>query len=123
MSAPKVCLVTCGESLSELIAVEVLKEFGDDVGLCPLAAITRGVPEVAERMKTARYVLLIDSCSLGCAKKTADELGIRYDEYVNLEEELGIKTPCYENPSVEVIDDVGLAAARLIERVQELLGS
>ncbi|ASJ08722.1 hypothetical protein A3L11_05560 [Thermococcus siculi] len=121
MTDPEVCLITCGESLSELIAVEALKELGDAAVLCPLTAITRGVPEVIERMKAARYVVLIDSCSLRCAKKTADELGIHYDEYINLEEELNIKTPCYENPSVEAVDDIGLGATHLVERIGELL--
>jgi|GEM_PF-1906252 len=121
MSAPLVCLVTCGESLSELIALEALKKLGDNVVLCPLTAITRGVPEVVERIKNAKYVILLDSCSLKCAKKTADELGIRYDEYINLEEELNMRTPCYETPSVEVVDDIGLAATHLIERIEEVL--
>jgi len=121
MSVPLVCLVTCGESLSELIALEALKELGDSVGLCPLTAITRGVPEVIGRIKNAKHIILLDSCSLRCAKKTADELGIRYDEYINLEEELNMRTPCYETPSVEVVDDIGLAATHLIERIEEVL--
>ena len=32
-----------------------------------------------------------------------------------------MRTPCYENPSVEVVDDIGLAAAYLIERIGEVL--
>ena len=38
-----------------------------------------------------------------------------------LRKKLGIKTPCYTSPSGEVVDDIGLAAAYLIERIEEVL--
>ena len=118
MSAPNVCLLTCDNSLSELIAREVLKKL-KGVAVCTLKAIEDNLPEAVETLEGSTYVILLDSCSPGCAKETAEKLGVRYDEYVNLEEELGVKVPCYEKPSVEVVDDVGLAVIRLVEEIGE----
>ena len=120
MSAPSVCLVTCNDSLSELIAREVLKKL-EEVAVCTLKALEDGLPKAVETLKGSTYVILLDSCSPGCAKETAEKLGVRYDEYVNLEEELEAKVPCYEKPSVEVVDDVGLAVIRLVEEIRGVL--
>ena len=35
METPKVCLITCGNSLSEIVVLEALKEIGSEVALCP----------------------------------------------------------------------------------------
>ena len=121
METPKVCLITCGNSLSEVVVLEALKEIGSEVALCPLSAVVGEVSDILGLLEKARYVMVVDSCSEACAKKLVDGLGIRYDEYLNLEEKLNIKTPCYTSPSVEVVDDIGLAAAYLIERIGEVL--
>ncbi|WP_048147791.1 putative zinc-binding protein [Palaeococcus ferrophilus] len=121
METPKVCIIACGDSLSELVVREALKELGSDVALCPLSAVATGVEGIKDAMKKAEYVMVVDSCSEECGRKLAETFGIHYDEYLNLEEELGIKMPCYKKPSVEVVDDVGLAAAHLIERIREVL--
>ncbi|MBP1912161.1 putative zinc-binding protein [Thermococcus stetteri] len=121
METPKVCIIVCGDSLSELVVGEALRELGNNVALCPISAVATGVEGIKENMKKARYVVVVDSCSEKCAKKLTEALGIEYDEYLNLEEELGVKAPCYKNPSVELVDDVGLAATHLIERILEVL--
>ncbi|BAA29983.1 putative zinc-binding protein [Pyrococcus horikoshii] len=118
MEIPKVCIVVCEDSISELVVREALKELSDYVVLCPLGTENKGTSEIIKR---AKYVMVVDSCSDKCGKKRAETLGIQYNEYLNLEEELGIKMPCLKNPSVDVIDDIGLAAVHLVERVKEIL--
>ena len=120
MSAPKVCLITCDDSISEMIAGEVLKEL-DGIAVCTLKNLEDGLPEAVKAVKDSAYIILLDSCSSGCAKETAEKLGVRYDEYINLGDELGTKVPCYKNPSVEIVDDVGLAVLRLVERIKKVL--
>jgi uncharacterized metal-binding protein len=115
MDTLKMGIIVCKDSLSELVAREALKEFNSDIALYPLSS------DAMDVKKNARYVLVVDACSDECGKKRAETLGIYYDEYLNLEKELGIKMPCSKKPSVDVVDDVGLAAARLVERIKEVL--
>ncbi|AMQ19392.1 hypothetical protein A0127_09585 [Thermococcus peptonophilus] len=121
MGTSKLCIIVCANSLSELVVREALKELGNDVALCPLSMDATGVENVKDAITKAKYVMVVDSCSDECGKKRAEALRIHYDEHLNLEEELGIKMPCYRNPAIEVVDDVGLAAAHLVERVKEVL--
>ncbi|ASJ02351.1 hypothetical protein A3L09_03330 [Thermococcus profundus] len=121
MKAPKVCIIVCEDSLSELVARESLKELGSDVALCPLSEDAAEVRGPTNNTKNAEYVVVVDSCSEECGKKRAKALGVHYDEHLNLEKALGIKMPCSKKPSVEVVDDVGLAAVHLVERVKAIL--
>ena len=114
-----VCIFVCSNSLAEIVVREALKVLGERAKAVVLERLGESQPECLEGRSK---VLLIDACSKDCAKETAEKLGIRYDEYINLDEELGA-SQCYEHPDVNVVEDIGLAAARIVKEVEGMLGS
>jgi len=93
---PKIGLVTCNSGSSNsgyitgLAATRLLTEFGEDVGMCSLPAIANKVPRQIAVVKRIPHIIVVDGCHNRCASKILDQLGIHYDEYINLED-LGIK--------------------------------
>jgi len=73
-----------------LAATRTLTEFGEDVGIYSLPAITNKIPRQMAIVKRIPLIIVIDGCHNRCASKILDQLGIHYDEYINLED-LGIK--------------------------------
>ena len=96
MKIPKIGLVICNSGSSNsgfitgLAATRVMAEFGDDVGICSLPAIANKIPRQMAMVKRIPHIIVIDGCHNRCASKILDQLGIHYDEYINLED-LGIK--------------------------------
>jgi len=114
-----VCIFVCPSSLAEIVVREALKVLGERAKAVVLERLGESRPECLEGHSK---VFLIDACSKNCAKETAEKLGLRYDVYINLEEELGA-SKCYENPDVSVVDDIGIAAARVVKEVEGALGN
>ena len=73
-----------------LAATRTLTEFGEDVGIYSLPAIANKIPRQMAMVKRIPLIIVIDGCHNRCASKILDQLGIHYDEYINLED-LGIK--------------------------------
>jgi predicted AAA+ superfamily ATPase len=109
MREKEVCLIIREGMLSELIANEVLKVLREEVRVCRLPN------EIPKSPNT----ILVDVCSEGCARETAKRLGVEYQVYINLEEELG-QSLHYGKSSPKVLDDVGLRAMRLIEIIRKV---
>lgn len=73
--------------LSNAAAVKLTKEgFGNKACTVSLAIKT---PSVMERVENAGEIVVIDGCPVSCAKRIADNSGVKVDQYVIITE-LGI---------------------------------
>lgn len=95
---PKVGLLACNSgasnsgTLTGISAIEIIKEFGSElVGICSLPSIVNQIPRQLSLVKKLPYLVVIDGCKNSCAKKIAEKLGLSYNAYLNLEQDLNIK--------------------------------
>jgi len=95
----KVGLIICNSGASNtghltgLAAVDVVKKLGSqNVGICSLPALANKVPRQTSLVKGIEHLIVIDGCHNECSRKILDDLGIRYDDYLNLEYDLEIKS-------------------------------
>jgi len=91
-------LVVCNSGASNnghltgLAALEVVKRLGSEkVGICSLPALANKVPRQAALVKKIEHLIVIDGCPNECSRRILNALGIRYDKYLNLDYDLGIK--------------------------------
>lgn len=94
----KVGLVICNSGASNnghitgLAAVDVVKSLGSgNVGICSLPALANKIPRQTALVKRIKHLVVIDGCHNECSRKILDALGIKYDNYINLEYDLEIK--------------------------------
>lgn len=126
MSTPKIGLVACNSGASNtghltgLAALEVVKRLGSEkIGICSLPALANKIPRQTVLVERIEHLTVIDGCPNECAKKILSSLGIRYDKYLNLEYDLGIKklgpfsTMNYSEEDVEKI------SSAIIKKIQE----
>ncbi len=97
MGIPKIGLVACNSGASNtghltgLAALEVVKKFGSDkVGICSLPALANNIPRQTVLVKKIEHLIVIDGCRNECARKILNTLGIKYENYINLEYDLQI---------------------------------
>jgi len=128
MSTPKIGLVACNSGASNtghltgLAALEVVKKFGSEkVGICSLPALANNIPRQTILVKKIQHLIVIDGCRNECARKILDTLGIKYENYLNLEHDLQINklgpftTMNYSNKDVDKV------LSALIKKIQEIL--
>ncbi|MBO3798182.1 MAG: putative zinc-binding protein [Thermoproteota archaeon] len=98
METPEIGLVVCNSGASNtgqltgLAALEVVRKLGSDrVGICSLPALANKIPRQVMLAKKIGCLIVVDGCRNECSRKILDALGIKYDKYLNLEYDLGIK--------------------------------
>ena len=93
---PKIGLLVCGGNASNTgaitarVAMEVIRE-NKNIGILSLPALANKIPRQMALAKKIERLVVIDGCHNECAKKILDRLGIKYNAYINLENDLGIK--------------------------------
>ena len=93
---PRIGLLACNSgasntgSLTGVAALEIVKEF-DDVGILSLPSLANNVPRQVAITKRLQHIIVIDGCKNACAKKVMEKLNIKYDAYLNIEKDIGIK--------------------------------
>jgi len=127
MIMPRIGLLTCNSgasntgSLTGKAAIEIIKEF-DDVGILSLPSLANNVPRQVMVAKNIQHIVVVDGCRNCCAKKVLEKLGLKYDAYLNIEKDLGIKkigpfsTLEYSQDEVEKVKN---AIKKLIEEVRK----
>ena len=96
MIMPRIGLLTCNSgasntgSLTGKAAIEIIKEF-DDVGILSLPSLANNVPRQVMIAKNIQHIVVVDGCKNSCAKKVLEKLGLKYDAYLNIEKDIGIK--------------------------------
>ncbi len=98
MEIPETGLVVCNSGASNtgqltgLAALKVVEKLGSDrVGICSLPALANKIPRQVMLVKEIKRLIVVDGCRNECSRKILDDLGIKYDKYLNLEHDLGIK--------------------------------
>jgi len=96
MIMPRIGLLTCNSgasntgSLTGKAAIEIIKEF-DNVGILSLPSLANNVPRQVMIAKNIQHIVVVDGCKNSCAKKVLEKLGLKYDAYLNIEKDIGIK--------------------------------
>jgi len=126
MSEPKIGLVVCNSGASNtghltgLAALEVIKRLGSEkVGICSLPALANNIPRQIMLVKKSEHLIVIDGCRNECARKILSTLGIRYDKYLNLEYDLGIKKLGPFSTMNYSEDDVEKVSSAIMKKIQE----
>jgi uncharacterized metal-binding protein len=98
LNTPRNGLVVCNSGASNtghligLAAFEVVKRLGSEkVGICSLPALANKVPTQIALVKKIEHLIVVDGCHNECSRKILNALGIRYDKYLNLDYDLGIR--------------------------------
>jgi len=126
LETPEIGLVVCNSGASNtglltgLAALEVVRKLGSDkIGICSLPALANKIPRQVMLVKKIKRLIVVDGCRNECSRKILDTLGIKYDEYLNLENDLGIgKLGPFTtmNYSKEDVEKVSLA---IMKRIRE----
>jgi len=96
LKLPKIGLLICNSGASNtgyltgLVATRIIREFGDQVGICSLPSIANHVPRQIALIQMIQYLIVVDGCHNKCASRILSQLNINYQAYINLEE-LGLK--------------------------------
>lgn len=74
----------CGQ-IANKVAVMLTEE---DVGtLFCLAGIGAHIPDMIESVKSAKRIVAIDGCSIECAKKALEHVGVTITDYIDITKE------------------------------------
>ena len=126
MSEPKIGLVVCNSGASNtghltgLAALEVIKRLGSEkVGICSLPALANNIPRQTMLVKKIEHLIVIDGCRNECSRKILNTLGIKYDKYLNIEHDLGIKKLGPFSTMNYSEDDVEKVSSAIIKKIQE----
>ncbi len=126
MSEPKIGLVVCNSGASNtghltgLAALEVVKRLGSEkVGICSLPALANNIPRQTMLVKKIEHLIVIDGCRNECSRKILNTLGIKYDKYLNIEHDLGIKKLGPFSTMNYSEDDVEKVSSAIIKKIQE----
>jgi uncharacterized metal-binding protein len=126
MSTPEIGLVVCNSGASNtghltgLAALEVVKKLGSEkVGICSLPALANNIPRQTMLAKKIEHLIVIDGCRNECARKILNALGIRYDKYLNLEYDLGIKKLGPFSTMDYSEEDVEKVSSAIMKKIQE----
>lgn len=94
---PKVGLLICNSgasnsgTLTGMASMEIVKKLGNGfVGICSLPSLVNQVPKQTAVIKKIPRIIVVDGCKNACARKIAENLGISYSAYLNLEHDLNI---------------------------------
>jgi uncharacterized metal-binding protein len=127
MSIPKIGLIVCNSGASNtghltgLAALEVVKKFGsEEVGICSLPALANNIPRQTMLVKKIQHLIVIDGCRNECARKILDNLGIKYEKYLNLEYDLQINKLGPFTTLEYSKEDVEKVSSAIIKRIQEI---
>ncbi len=98
MKVPKLGLIICNSGASNsghltgLIGFEIVKKLGEEkAGICSLPALVSNIPRQVSLIKEIPHIIVIDGCHNECSKKILDQMGIKYEKYINLENNFGYK--------------------------------
>ena len=127
MQLPKIGLVICNSGASNtgyltgLAALKIINEFDNEVGICSLPALANRVPKQTTLVKSLEHLIVVDGCRNECAKKILDSLGIKYNAYLNLEHDLGIKKLGPFTTLEYFETDVNKIFSAMAERIKEMV--
>jgi len=123
---PKIGLLVCGSNASNTggitaqAALETIKE-REEAGILSLPALANAVERQIALAKKVSHVMVVDGCKNACARKIAENMGIEYDAYVNLEYDLKIKKKGPFTTTQYTSEDVIKAKNEIQDGIKEIL--
>ncbi|MBO8183530.1 MAG: hypothetical protein H0Z28_12215 [Archaeoglobus sp.] len=126
---PKIASLVCNSPASNTgmltgrAAVEIVKKY-EEVCLLSLPALVNLVSRQIKLVEGIKQLVVVDGCKNSCAMKVADEIGLWYESYANVEENVGIKklgpfsTHEFSQEEVKVVKEVILAVIKDIKRME-----
>jgi len=96
MIIPGIGLLVCNSgasntgSLTGAAALEIIRE-SDNVGIFSLPPLANGVPRQVAIAKEVQHIVVVDGCKNSCARKVLEKLNLKYDAYLNIEKDTGIR--------------------------------
>lgn len=123
---PKIGLLVCGSNASNTggvtaqAALQTIKE-REDVGILSLPALVNAAERQISLAKNVSHVVVVDGCKNSCAKKIAENMGIEYDAYVNLEYDLKMKKKGPFTTAQYASEDVMKAKNEIQNVIHEML--
>lgn len=109
----------CGQSTSEA-AVQLTREGVGEI-YC-LAGLAAHIPEMIETARQARRICVLDGCSLQCARKTVEHVGLTVTDHLDLAAEDLTKTREFQRVQQDVLFAVKRVKQMLRERSQGVSG-
>lgn len=126
MKTPEIGLVMCNSGASNtgqltgLAALKVVEKLGSDkVGICSLPALANNIPRQVMLVRKIGRLIVVDGCRNECSRKILDSLGIKYEKYLNLEYDLGIKKLGPFTTMNYSEDDVEKVSLAIIQKIGE----
>ncbi|MEM3659459.1 MAG: putative zinc-binding protein [Thermoproteota archaeon] len=126
METPEIGLVVCNSGASNtgqltgLAALEVVRKLGSDrVGICSLPALANKISRQVMLARKIGCLIVVDGCRNECSRKILDALGIKYDKYLNLEYDLGIKKLGPFTTMNYSEDDVEKVSSAIVQKIRE----
>lgn len=90
----------CGQ-IANQVAVDLTKD-GIGTIFC-LAGIGAHIPGMIESARSARRIVAIDGCSVGCAKKTIEHAGLNVTDYIDIAKEGIVKNKNFRLSQQDVL--------------------
>ena len=93
---PRIGLLACNSeasntgALAGAAAIEIIKK-SDDVGILSLPSLANDVERQVAIAKNIQHIIVVDGCKNSCAKKVLEKLNLKYDAYLNIEKDVGIR--------------------------------
>ncbi len=123
---PQIGLLVCGSNASNTggvtaqAALETIKE-REDAGILSLLALVNAVERQITLAKKVSHVMVVDGCKNACARKIAENMGIEYEAYVNLEHDLQIRKKGPFTTAEYASEDVIKAKNEIQDVIKEIL--
>ena len=73
---------------SELANIPQVRE---KIGICSLPALVNNISRQILLVKKIPHIIVMDGCHNECSKKIVDRIGVRYERYINLENDFEYK--------------------------------
>jgi len=126
LNTPRNGLVVCNSGASNtghltgLAALQVIKRLGPEkAGICSLPALANRLPRQTAVVKKIQHLTVIDGCRNECSAKILKAIGIAYENYLNLEHDLGIEKQGPFSTINYSEGDVEKVASAIIEKLRE----
>lgn len=125
---PKIGIIMCNSGASNAgyitgsAVFRVIEKIDNNqVGICSLPSLANSVPRQVMLVQKINHLIVIDGCHQQCAKKILENIHISYNDYINLEKDLGLKK---KGPftSFECTDyEIEKVSSYILEKIYKIL--
>ena len=126
---PKLGIIMCNSGASNtgyVTGAAVFKSVekignSEKVGICSLPALANGVRRQVMLTRKIEHLIVVDGCHQQCAKKILEKVHLDYDEYINLENDLGLEKMGPFTSFEYSISDIEKASGHILKKIGKIL--